>query len=678
MKRVFFSLVQGFVGLCILALGAPSANAQSYTVMNLGNGWVDERLINASGQVAFYDSVAGYDRAFFFDGNTIHDLGTLGGAWSYPVAVSDTGQVVGYSLIAGNSSYHAFSWTAAGGMVDLGTLGGSWSYPQAVSDTGQVVGWSYTAGDTVQQAFSWTTAGGMVAVGTLGGNWAYPTAVTDTGQVVGYALLAGNSSYHAFSWTAAGGTVDLGTLGGSYSYPQAVNESGQVVGWAYTAGSSAQHAFSWTAAGGMVDLGTLGGSHSGATGVNESGQVVGWANTAGNSTSRAFAWTAAGGMVDLGTLGGSWSQPIAITDAGQVVGYSLIAGNSSYHAFSWTAAGGIVDIGTFGGPYSYPYGVSPSGQVVGSADGPSGPRAFSWTQPAGLIDLNAHIPSAPAGLELYYATAVSDNGKIVAYSNAGSVLLGGSSTAPVLGPIAATDPVAVSTPTDVGASFTDADATDTHTAEWTWGDGSPSSWGVVTEASGSGSVSGSHVFGAAGVYTVNLELTDSTGRTASSARQIVVYDPSAGFVTGGGWFHSPIGAYKADQTMAGRATFGFVSKYLRGATVPTGNTEFQFRAAGLNFHSNTYEWLVVAGARAQYKGTGTINGTGQYKFMLTAIDGQVSGGGGVDRFRIKIWYRDANLEADVVVYDNQTDAALEGTSSEGTLVDGGSIVIHRR
>ena len=57
----------------------------------------------------------------------------------------------------------------------------------------------------------------------------------------------------------------------------------------------------------------------------------------------------------------------------------------------------------------------------------------------------------------------------------------------------------------------------------------------------------------------------------------------------------------------------------------------------MNFHSTSYEWLVVAGARAQYKGEGTINGSGNYGFMLTAIDGQINGGGGVDKFRIKIW-----------------------------------------
>ena len=117
----------------------------------------------------------------------------------------------------------------------------------------------------------------------------------------------------------------------------------------------------------------------------------------------------------------------------------------------------------------------------------------------------------------------------------------------------------------------------------------------------------------------------------------------------------------------------FVSKYQKGATVPVGHTEFQFKAGDLNFHSSVYEWLVVAGARAQYKGTGTINGTGNYGFLLTAIDGQITGGGGYDKFRIKIW--DKN-NGDVVVYDNQM-GALDG-SNLTTLLGGGSILIHAK
>jgi len=152
---------------------------------------------------------------------------------------------------------------------------------------------------------------------------------------------------------------------------------------------------------------------------------------------------------------------------------------------------------------------------------------------------------------------------------------------------------------------------------------------------------------------------------------VAVFDPNGGFVTGGGWIDSPAGAYRTDPTMVGRATLAFVSKYSPGSKIPTGQTEFQFNVANFTFKSNVYEWLVVSGARAQYKGTGTINGAGNFGFLLTAIDGQVNGGGGVDKFRIKIW----DVATGAVVYDNQPGAA--DTADPTTTIAGGSIVIHK-
>jgi hypothetical protein len=146
-----------------------------------------------------------------------------------------------------------------------------------------------------------------------------------------------------------------------------------------------------------------------------------------------------------------------------------------------------------------------------------------------------------------------------------------------------------------------------------------------------------------------------------ACQYLVVYDPSAGFVTGGGWIDSPAGAYKPDPALSGKATFGFVSKYQKGATVPNGKTEFRLLAAGLDFRSTGYEWLVVnqGGTNAQFKGSGTIDGAGSYKFMLWAGDGAP------DSFRIKIWEEPDGVE--VVVYDNGVKQPIVG----------GSIIVHK-
>ena len=70
---------------------------------------------------------------------------------------------------------------------------------------------------------------------------------------------------------------------------------------------------------------------------------------------------------------------------------------------------------------------------------------------------------------------------------------------------------------------------------------------------------------------------------------MVIYDPEGGFATGGGWINSPAGAYVPNPPASGKANFGFVSKYQKGATVPTGKPEFEFKAEGMNFKSTDYE-----------------------------------------------------------------------------------------
>lgn len=233
------------------------------------------------------------------------------------------------------------------------------------------------------------------------------------------------------------------------------------------------------------------------------------------------------------------------------------------------------------------------------------------------------------------------------------------------------DPTLVNTSINTSASFTDETDWDDHSATWDWGDNSTSE-GTVDQ--GANTVTGSHTYTTPGVYTITLTVTDDSGNSGegTATEFVVIYDPEGGFVTGGGWITSPEGAFVANPALTGKASFGFNSKYKNGASVPTGNTEFQFKLADLNFKSSSYEWLVVAGPHAKYKGVGTINGSGNYGFMLTATDGQISGGGGIDTFRIKIWDKDNN---DVLVYDNQMG---EGDDSyAGTQLGGGSIVIHK-
>ncbi len=240
---------------------------------------------------------------------------------------------------------------------------------------------------------------------------------------------------------------------------------------------------------------------------------------------------------------------------------------------------------------------------------------------------------------------------------------------PTIGVITApTDPTQVGTVVNVNTSFTDPGILDIHTAAWDWGD-EQTSGGALSEAAGSGTVVGSHAYSLPGVYKVLLTVDDGDGGVGQATYEyVVIYDPNGGFVTGAGIFNSPTGAYTSDMGLSGMARFGFTSKYQNGAQVPTGVTKFAFKVADFNFESTSYDWLVVAGAKAQYKGIGSVNDTGDYGFILTAHDSAINGGD--DTFRIKIWDRASGY----LVYDNMLGGG-DGADPTTTLT-GGQIVIH--
>jgi probable HAF family extracellular repeat protein len=443
----------------------------------------------------------------------------------------------------------------------------------------------------------------------------------------------------------------------------------------------------------MIDLGFIGFEFSLANAINNAGHVAGTFD----SPQKAVLWDNINGIHSLGTLPNfpASSNAYAINDLGQVVGSSA-SSNVVEEAFLWTPAspngtsGTMTDLGTLPGfSYSQARGINNAGTVVGIArdNVTFAYRAFVFTGGV-MYDLNDLIPPN-SGITLEQALGINQAGQILAvgvYTNgAGSAawLLTPSvpvdSTGPVTSNVsAAPNPVAVNTAITLTATVDD---TATGGSIITSADYTLDGIGHVVMSATDGAFNAVReevkatipAFTVAGVLKVCVAGTDAVGNTGSpECILLAVYDPTAGFVTGGGWITSPPGAYTSNPQLTGKANFGFVSKYQKGANTPTGETEFQFNVASLNFHSDTYEWLVVAGARAQFKGTGTINNSGTYGFLLTAIDGQISGGGGVDKFRIKIW----DKTTDGIVYDNKLGAS--DTGNDATELGGGSIVIHAK
>jgi hypothetical protein len=146
-----------------------------------------------------------------------------------------------------------------------------------------------------------------------------------------------------------------------------------------------------------------------------------------------------------------------------------------------------------------------------------------------------------------------------------------------------------------------------------------------------------------------------------------------GQIVGSGWIDSPESAYVADPSLGGRIAFRVEAEYIPGEDTPVGATILRVRPGRLTFRSYAYEWLAMSGHKAIYQGLGQINETGDYGFLISAIDGALDPGGGPDRLRIRIWDRD---NGDALVYDNQIGCGDGGDMSDPCFaVGGGNIKI---
>jgi probable HAF family extracellular repeat protein len=136
--------------------------------------------------------------------------------------INDSGQVAGLRTTNAPGILDGYLWSPADGNRDLGNLTGSAYYVPApfadfyccatrniyLSNTGQVAGTSYVGTTGWRHAFSWTAADGMVDIGFGSlpiGSQSFAQGVNDNGQVVGRVEVSDFPSYTtAFSWTKAG------------------------------------------------------------------------------------------------------------------------------------------------------------------------------------------------------------------------------------------------------------------------------------------------------------------------------------------------------------------------------------------------------------------------------------------------------------------------------------------
>lgn len=277
-------------------------------------------------------------------------LGTLGPDYclSHAFGVSGDGEtVVGFSSICNQYKYHAFQWTADGGMDPLGSITGDLnSGAQAASLDGSVIVGEGYIPDGVE-AFLWTAQDGMVGLGELPGGEHYSTAwgvSADGSVVVGQSAVADGAA--AFRWTPHEGMVALEMPDGVWaSRAHGVSADGLVIVGDMSNADYSGEAFRWTEQEGMVGLGDLAGGSfvSRASACSADGwAVAGWGQS--DRGWEAFRWTPDEGMVGLGFLQSSYSRAYAISGDGSVVVGEAIVEDADHAPFIWTPQEGMRDL----------------------------------------------------------------------------------------------------------------------------------------------------------------------------------------------------------------------------------------------------------------------------------------------------------------------------------------------
>ena len=177
-------------------------------------------------------------------------LTSKGDTIAYAFTINDHGQAVGNSglcsttglppaALLNSTASHAVLWESDGSVHDLGSLGGAFNSASSINNQGEVVGGAQSPTDGTVHAFFWTRQTGMLDYGAFPG--AVATVVgcchtnNDRGEIVGFTVEPANPYFgRAVVWQGAQ-PADLNEfvrdpgpfvqLTGAFS----INDSGEIV-----------------------------------------------------------------------------------------------------------------------------------------------------------------------------------------------------------------------------------------------------------------------------------------------------------------------------------------------------------------------------------------------------------------------------------------------------------------
>jgi len=176
----------------------------------LGVGDTLVRRINDAGQVVgHYTEADGARRTFVWDEvNGAREIEALTGYNAFVEGFNNSGQIAG-RVIDPNGGESPFFWDPNDGLHSFG-IAGREGLASAMNDSGQVVGWTWVAGTGQSRAFLWSRDAGMIDLGALEYDYAsHAFAVSNRGQVAG---VSGGGK--VFLWSSDEGMMDTGLRNG--------------------------------------------------------------------------------------------------------------------------------------------------------------------------------------------------------------------------------------------------------------------------------------------------------------------------------------------------------------------------------------------------------------------------------------------------------------------------------
>ena len=599
------------------------------------------RAINNSGAATGHSHTGSRYHAFYYDGNSMSDIGTLynnvSNNTSYGIDINNHGQITGYSYGSGNYQ-EAFLWDPQTGMVGLGVLPGQrYSYATGINDNGQVVGYSSGSGTV---GFIWDEEYGMREIGVpQGARYFYPEAINNHGVVVGRAYFYNNGN-KAFTWSEADGFTDLGSFNQTPTstnyniYPRDINNSGQIVGDAYGLSGHSNGGFFWDPATGFYSLDTDNDNNTYyyAMGLNNNGQVAGYfyeVDESYNYTYSAFIWDASGEFIDLGhyneNTNDSYYYAISIAydinDSGVVVGYSY---NSEGHNIPviWTGEkSNEAPVANAGADQT----LDATGQTTsvtldgsGSSDADGDALSYSWTLDGSVVSTDASFSTNLADGSYTFTLTVSDGEE----SDSDEVSVTVVNTIPVAnaGADQTLEATGATTTVTLNGSATDAD-----------GDALTYSW-----SNGAAGASTS-VDLAVGTHTFTMTVTDEQGATDSDQVTVTITDTTAPVIS----FNQETNSlWPPNHKMVLVATGITASDIVDGTTdvqVEVSSSEAANGKGDGNTDSDyeirvNFDGSIDVYVRAERSGKGKTGRT----YTITMTTGDVAGNSSVNSFEVSV------------------------------------------